>query len=177
MQLLAKVAFPAILVLLAAAFAFWHTREYRSALAGSPRPDEREYIRRRFRRRMRVASIICLLSLGVLFGQFIDQKQQPSVFVWYWCGLMVAVLSLLIFAMYDYVDARKNLLEQQKKDLNETSNLVRAARAEQKRIQAASNGHGQSKNIPGRPPRLGPNPLGEKPFPTPPEADQGETKP
>ena len=135
MDLLLKSVFPASLILLAAALIFWHVREYKTALAQKPTREERDFLRRRFRRRMRAGTVIVLLALALFFGQLISPKQSPSLFVWYWSGLALAVLGLLLFALVDYLDSRRSILNAERAMVVEAARLA-AARHKQKRGQA-----------------------------------------
>jgi hypothetical protein len=136
LDLLLKAAFPAALVLLAAVLILWHVREYRAALAQKPKGEERDFLRRRFRRRMRAGTVIVLLAMALFFGQLISPKQSPSLFVWYWSGLAVAVLGLLVFALVDYLDSRGSVLKAQTAVVVDAARLA-AAKHKQKRGQAA----------------------------------------
>ncbi|MBI1902457.1 MAG: hypothetical protein HYS13_15250 [Planctomycetia bacterium] len=136
MDLLLKSAFPAALILLAAGLIVWHVREYKTALAQKPTREERDFLRRRFRRRMRAGTVIVLLALALFFGQLISPKQSPSLFVWYWSGLALAVLGLLLFALVDYLDSRNSIRSAERAMVVEAARLA-AAKHKQKRGQAA----------------------------------------
>ena len=74
MGLLVSAAFAAFLLLCAAALMVWHVRAWRAQRQRKLEPDEREFFRRQFRRRVQTSAMLGLIAASLPLGQWIAQN-------------------------------------------------------------------------------------------------------
>lgn len=103
MNLASQVLFPAALVALAAGLLVWHVRAWRAAKSRETDANELDHQRRRFRRRLQTSAMLALLGLAVGFGQGISPREEPSLYVFFWCGVALVTVWLMALALADAV--------------------------------------------------------------------------
>jgi len=99
-MLLWTTLFPAGLLTLGAVLIAWNVLGWRR-WRNEPPSLERDFRRRQFRRRIQASGLLTLMAPAVYFGQRIDRGQDPSRFVFWWCGLAGLVLWLVLLALAD----------------------------------------------------------------------------
>jgi hypothetical protein len=97
---------PSAIVILSGFLMAWHVRQWR---AGDQDADERRYQRGRFRRRMQSSAMLCLSGVAMYAGQLISADQQPTLYVFFWCGVALLVLWVMILALADILATRLHI--------------------------------------------------------------------
>ena len=69
----ASAAFALFLLLCAAGLMVWHLRAWRAQRQRKLEPDERDFFRRQFRRRMQTSAMLALIAAALPVGQWIAQ--------------------------------------------------------------------------------------------------------
>jgi hypothetical protein len=98
--------FPILLGLLAVTWIVRHVRAWRVVQAEERDPVERDFQWRRFRRRMQASAILVLVAAAMFVGLLISYREQPSQFVYVWCGVVALVAWLVVLALADAVSSR-----------------------------------------------------------------------
>lgn len=65
--------------------------------------QERMHLNRQFRRRMQASGMLVLIGVMIAAGQFIDGKALPTLFTFYWMGVILLTFWLILLAMGDAV--------------------------------------------------------------------------
>lgn len=105
MELLWSILFAAVLVLAAAGLMVWHVRAWRSAEEESLGPEERDYRRRQFRRRMQTSAMLGAIAVSLPIGVVI-MRAWPKVGAFYWGGVVLLVGWLGLLALADIFATR-----------------------------------------------------------------------
>ncbi len=96
-----RLLLPLIVFLIAAGLLWWHMREWREAQECNLDDNERRFRARRFRRRMQASGMLALIGVAIAGGQTIDARQHPSLFVYFWFGVIVLVFWTCALALAD----------------------------------------------------------------------------
>ncbi len=125
LQLVVNYVFPGAIMLLAVVMMIWHWRTWRLALSHGVPDAEQGYQRRRFRRRMQTSFVLAIIGAALIIGQWIPPLARPSLYVFFWCGVVLLVLWVIVLAGADFAAASTHL-----------SRLHRQRAAERSRLQA-----------------------------------------
>ncbi|MBI3463481.1 MAG: hypothetical protein HY000_10550 [Planctomycetes bacterium] len=68
---------------------------------------ETDYRRRQYRRRMQVSAMLAVAAMAMLIGLLISWRDWPSVFVFWWTGVVVLVGWIILLAMVDALATRR----------------------------------------------------------------------
>lgn len=96
-----RLILPLAIFLLAAGWLWWHMRAWQAVQAGEKDDRERQFQARRYRRRMQASGMLALIAVAIAGGQTIDQRANPSLFVWFWFGVIVLVFWMCALALAD----------------------------------------------------------------------------
>lgn len=124
-QFVVNYAFPGAIILVAMLMMIWHWRSWRLALSHGVADAEQGYQRRRFRRRMQTSIVLAIIGAALIVGQWIPPLARPSLYVFFWCGVVLLVLWVILLAGADFAAASTHL-----------SRLHRQRAAERSRLQA-----------------------------------------
>jgi hypothetical protein len=113
---------PIAVLTVAAVLLVWEVRSWRAARGGQLPPDERDYRRRRFRRRVQADGMLAVVAVLMLAGSLVEPTGYPSTYVGIWVGVFVLVVWLILLALADAAvslhhgqKARQELLAEQAK--------------------------------------------------------------
>jgi hypothetical protein len=100
--MLPTVLFTLLLLAVAGGWMAWHVRAWRGA---RDETDERErrFQQRRFRRRMQASAMLAVAAISLSVGMAIPRDRFPSLFVYFWCGVMLLVCWLMALAIGDAI--------------------------------------------------------------------------
>ena len=68
---------------------------------------ETDYRRRQYRRRMQVSAMLAVAAMAMLIGLLISRRDWPSVFVFWWTGVVLLVGWIILLAMVDALATRR----------------------------------------------------------------------
>ncbi len=105
MELLWSVALAALLVFAAAGMMLWHVRTWRALLDRTPTPEEHDYRRRQFRRRMQTSAMLGAISASLPIGVLVMQA-WPKVGAFFWGAVLLAVGWVGLLALADVLATR-----------------------------------------------------------------------
>jgi heme exporter protein D len=131
-----SVAISVVILLAAAALLVSHVRAWKAFQAEPLEPEDREYRRRQFRRRMQCSSMLGLLAIAIVVGRLIMLIPAPPlpVFV-YWSAVVLVVLWIGLLAVVDMIATKHHFARVRDHCLIEQAKL----QAELRRLQG--NGH------------------------------------
>lgn len=115
-----------VLVLVAGAMMAGHVRVWRSARQPDLPPRDRDYHRRRFRRRMQSSAMVGLVGVAIFVGYWI--QDPPLLVVVYWSGVLLLVAWLGLLAMADIVSTAHHFGRMREDVLIEQARLEARAR-------------------------------------------------
>jgi hypothetical protein len=102
----AHLLFPLFIICLAAGLVSSHLASWRQLKGQSLDPLEYAYRRSQFRRRMQTSGLLILTGVGLFAGQWIPWQRWPSLYVFYWSGIVLLVVWVLLLAAGDVLAAR-----------------------------------------------------------------------
>ena len=91
-------------VLLASHVLSW--QKFQQDAAGKDK-IETDYRARQYRRRLQVSAMLGIAALAMLIGLLISWRDYPSVFVFWWTGIVVLVGWIILLAMTDALATRR----------------------------------------------------------------------
>lgn len=141
MESLASIMLGVLLVLLSAGLLVAHTRSWRRVQEEKPDARHLDFSRRQYRRRMQTSGMLGLAALGIVIGGLIPPRAYPSLFVCWWCAVVLLIAWILLLALGDAVATRAHyglLANQQRRQRTQLESELRNLR------QQSSNGHGGS---------------------------------
>lgn len=121
------------------AMMLWQLRAWREAICRDSGALERQFARRRFRRRTAVNILIALLGLAIPCSFWIvDQAVflQKGI-AWYGLGVTIVVLLIVVLALFDWIDSRIYYSQRKQDHRAEQATLE----AQLKQVGYAGNGH------------------------------------
>ena len=68
---------------------------------------ETDYRARQYRRRLQVSAMLGIAAVAMLIGLLISWRDYPSVFVFWWTGIVVLVGWIILLAMADALATRR----------------------------------------------------------------------
>lgn len=107
MELAIFVAFAVVLAGLSAALVWWHLASWRALRETDLDPEEFDYRRRQFRRRMQTSLMLGAVGVAILIGSRISPQAHPSLFVFYWWGVGLLVIWVALLAVADMISTRQ----------------------------------------------------------------------
>ncbi|MGA2034252.1 MAG: hypothetical protein ABSG68_18560 [Thermoguttaceae bacterium] len=106
-----SAAISLFLLACASALIVSHLRAWRSAAGRQVDPEELDYCRRQFRRRMQTSLILALLAVAIFAGElltpWVGTKQFKQFAMFFWGGVMVALLWVAVLAVMDLMATRR----------------------------------------------------------------------
>ena len=109
LEIVALAVLPGAVILLAIALLVSHWRTWRSAGLHSTNESERSYQRRRFRRRMQTSAMLALAGVALVIGQLIPPQAHPSLFVFFWTGVVLLLFWVVLLALADAAATRSHV--------------------------------------------------------------------
>ncbi len=108
MDYLISAAFSAFLLACAAGLLTWHVRAWRAHRRRNPEPEELNYFRRQFRRRMQTSAILAILAAALPVGHWIVRKGAelpgtawPKWGLVFWGGVVLLLVWVGLLAVAD----------------------------------------------------------------------------
>jgi hypothetical protein len=95
-------------MLVAAGLMWGHVHSWRLAQRENSDARELAFRQRQFRRRMQTSGMLLLLGAAILIGYFVP-RDRPNLFVFYWCGVFLWTLWIILLAIGDAVLSRIHL--------------------------------------------------------------------
>ncbi len=93
-----------LLVVASAGLIVWHIRTWNQFAAEEPGERELKFRRRQYRRRLQTSTMIGLLGVAIFVGQLLlDTVHSQKFHVYYWIGVLLLVLWILLLAIGDMV--------------------------------------------------------------------------
>lgn len=99
---------PSAVFAVAAGLLFWQRNTWRSQQQGCLEADL-EFARGQFRRRTQTSAILAVLALGMCLGQLIPRREQPTLFVLFWVGMLLLLAWMVLLALGDLVIGRQHV--------------------------------------------------------------------
>ena len=142
-QLLAilPVAVPVGLFVIAVCVGMGQVRTFRRGLPAEADEADLRYYRSQFRRRIQITGILGLLALGMLAGQWIPERQYPSLFVIVWSVMGLLACWIALLAVLDLVALRRHALRKFHGYLQEKTRLVGEVHRLRREAGRDRNGH------------------------------------
>ncbi len=109
MELWSWIAFSGILLASAIGLMVWHIRSWHAVqeLKPPPEPDELDFRRRQFRRRMQTSGMLAVLAVAILGGRWVTVPPLPVwVFAVYWAVITLMAIWVGLLALADVVATR-----------------------------------------------------------------------
>lgn len=135
-----QVLMPLLLLLCAVGLMISHVRTWRRARRQELQPDELDYRRRQYRRRMQTSAMLGLLAVAIFVGQLITGRIESKAFLLCYWGLVLLVLGWVgLLAVADILATKHHF-----------GRLRQAYRLEQVKLQAelrriqAARGNGEA---------------------------------
>jgi hypothetical protein len=128
----------AMLAILGAALARYELR-LRPAIEVAE-DSERSYLRRRLKRRMRVAILLGLLAVAIFAARLIEGRSIPYLLIWF--VVLFLALRLLWLGIVDYLEARLHWVGQTQRNLVDIARTRAELRDLQSRRRSSRNGDG-----------------------------------
>jgi len=85
----------------------WHVRSWRAQQSAGLAPEELDYRRRQFRRRMQTSALLALIALALPLGVWLLQHEPHEGSIWakagavFWGGVILLVMCLAVLAVAD----------------------------------------------------------------------------
>jgi 4-hydroxybenzoate polyprenyltransferase len=130
-----SLVFPTVLFFGAAALLAWHMRTWRAVQENERDQAERDFQWRRYRRRMQASGMLALVAVAMAVGVEIPWRRFPSLYVYYWCGVVLLLFWLCALAIADMVATRARFWRLRREHLVEQAKL--SAQLERHRQRAA----------------------------------------
>ncbi len=138
----AVIILSVVLLVIVALLVYTHVRTWRAAQDEVSDADDLDYYRRQFRRRMQASTMLGIVAVAMAAGVAIPHKEMPSLFVFYWCGVIVLVVWIGLLAAADMLATRFHISRSMGGRHVEHAQLqaeLRRHRADQDTRQAAEN--------------------------------------
>lgn len=100
------VALPGAVIALGLGMLISHLRSWRRMQGQLASGDERRHFRRRFLRRLQTSALLTLAGIALIVGQLISPRVWPSLFVFFWCGVALLLVWVILLAMADAAATR-----------------------------------------------------------------------
>jgi hypothetical protein len=97
------IALSATLLAASAGLLAWHVKTWREADHGGLGEQERTFHARRFRRRLQASAMLGIIGL-LLLGEL--WLKDPRTMLFYWSGVLLLVVWLLLLAASDWLASR-----------------------------------------------------------------------
>ena len=98
---------PAALVLLSVGLIWWHFHQWDRFRQELTEPRDRDYYRRRLRRRVQTSGMVGALGVLMGVGLLIPPRQFPNLFVFLWIGALLLLLWIVLLALADWLAAHQ----------------------------------------------------------------------
>lgn len=99
---------PLAIFAVAAGLLFWQRSAWRSQQQDCDEGDL-EFARGQYRRRTQTSAILAVLALGMCLGQLIPRREQPTLFVLFWAGMLLLLGWMVLLALGDLVIGRQHV--------------------------------------------------------------------
>lgn len=109
LSLATLVLLPGAVIALGLGLLISHLRTWRSKRRELAAGDEFRYHRRRFLRRMQTSAMLALAGAALFVGQLIPPHVWPSLFVFFWCGVALLLVWVVVLALADAAATRAYL--------------------------------------------------------------------
>lgn len=123
LEIVALVVLPGAVILLAVGLLVSHWRTWRSTMTQAAGEAERNYQRRRFRRRMQTSAMLALAGVALVIGQLIPPRMFPTLFVFFWTGVVLLLFWVVLLALADAAATRNHVGRLQRERSAERSRL------------------------------------------------------
>ena len=102
MDIWASLLISILLLLAALGLIYWHIRSWRAAQQADLLPNELDFYRRQFRRRMQTSAMLGFLAVILLAGEFLTRWLHSQLFfAIYWIATLLLVLWVVLLAAVD----------------------------------------------------------------------------
>jgi hypothetical protein len=140
MDILSSVLMSVLLLSAALVLMFWHLRSWRSVQLDDLPPNEMDYYRRQYRRRMQTSALLGILAVAMVIGELLTRWVSSQLFIFiYWAATLVLVVWVALLAAVDIWATKYHFGELRQKYLIEQAKL----HAEIRRVQSVR-GNGKS---------------------------------
>ncbi len=137
---------PAALVLLSAGLVWWHFRQWERLRQELTETRDRDYYRRRLRRRVQTSGMVGVLGLLMLGGLLLPPRQFPTLFVLLWIGVLLLLLWIVLLALADWLAASQYHARLRNDFLVQRAVLEAQARRARQELKRAGGGNGPGRN-------------------------------
>jgi len=140
MEIWATLPLSLFLLVAAVGLVIWHVRSWRALQTEGLEPKQERFHRRQFRRRMQTSTMLGILAVGLLVGQWLPA--WPVLVACYWGGMLLLTFWLALLALADLAVTRTHFRRMRNDYLVEEAKL----QAELKRLQRhQSNGRARKR--------------------------------
>src|SRR3989304_748239 len=95
-----------LLFLAALGLMYWHVKSWHAARQSDLSPNELDFYRRQFRRRMQTSAMLGFLALAILAGEFLTRWVNSQLFFGlYWVGTLLLVIWVALLAGVEILGA------------------------------------------------------------------------
>lgn len=106
LDLISLVLLPGVVIALGLGLLISHLRSWRGMKDQFAGVDERRHFRRRFLRRLQTSALLTLAGVALIVGQLIPARAWPSLFVFFWCGVVLLLMWVVLLALADAASTR-----------------------------------------------------------------------
>ena len=99
----AWLLFPALVTALALTMLIMHRRSWRALQSRPLDASQRDYHRRRYRRRVQASSLLALVGPALFVGHRIPPRELPRLFIGYWIVVALVTVWIGLLALGDAV--------------------------------------------------------------------------
>ncbi len=138
LDIFSVVLFPLLVVCLGLGLIYSHVDGWRAAKESGLSAGNLDFQWRRFRRRVQASGMVVLLGAALAAGQLISPRRHPSLFVYFWAGVFLLAVWVVLLALADAVSSRQHLTRLRHQQLIETAKLQAELRRQKQPIERES---------------------------------------
>ncbi len=102
METFLNLLIPLFFLAVACVLLWMHAKTWRVGQLATD-PQEREYRRRQYRRRMQTSGLLAVAAVALAVGQWIPKTAPKAVHVVFWAGVVLLVMWIILLAIADMV--------------------------------------------------------------------------
>jgi hypothetical protein len=141
MDILVTTLMSALLLSAALGLIYWHLSSWKSRQSSDLTPEDHDFYRRQYRRRMQSSGMLGILAVGLFLGEYFTRWiDSPLFFIVYWGIMLLIVVWMAMLAVGDMWTTKYYFGKMRDKCLIEQAKL----HAEIRRVQS-HHGNGDGK--------------------------------
>ncbi len=94
---------PGALILMSVSLVWWHFHQWERFRHELTEPRDKDYYRRRLRRRVQTSGMVGVLGVVMILGLLVPGHQFPWLYVFIWIGALLLLAWIVLLALADWV--------------------------------------------------------------------------